>query len=422
ARDKSDELEGTSGALINILSQLFTDVREESENYREAQMYLERLAHEMDPGNVDSEYGRMMSELNEIMSSVFPNTQIRVETALSDADRVIKPQFSVTMSSNVETPVRLQGTGMIRSAVFALLRYRSLRDSRIRAEGNERDRPLQPLLIGFEEPETYLHPNAANLMRDTIYELASGGSSQIVCTTHSPYMIDLTRKPSQTLNGFAAGSVAPGDADLEGRTDTTRVCPFTTTRAFRSLCDEDKSYVKMLLKIDDHMARVFFAKNVLVVEGDTEDIVLKETIARMPPTVRSDVLASWQIAKACGKATIISLVRYLSSMSIYPVVIHDEDGDTEGAAAFNAPILQAVGDESRRVMLHNCIEDVLGYRVPSRDKPLAAYRHISDTWGSAWGEMPVAWRTVVEKVFASSFALIYATATPVDEAAATIDQ
>ncbi|MGI1655578.1 AAA family ATPase [Streptococcus uberis] len=51
----------------------------------------------------------------------------------------------------------------------------------------------------FEEPEIYLHPNAANQLRDTVYDLALTINNQIICTTHSPYMIDLSRKAVRYL-------------------------------------------------------------------------------------------------------------------------------------------------------------------------------------------------------------------------------
>ncbi|MCZ5656791.1 AAA family ATPase [Escherichia coli] len=34
------------------------------------------------------------------------------------------------------------------------------------------DAATRSLIIGFEEPEIYLHPSAANQMRDLIYELS----------------------------------------------------------------------------------------------------------------------------------------------------------------------------------------------------------------------------------------------------------
>ncbi|HHR4016995.1 TPA: AAA family ATPase, partial [Salmonella enterica] len=86
---------------------------------------------------------------------------------------------------------------MIRAAVFGLLRFRQ---QWLRKKGKASD-AARSLIIGFEEPEIYLHPSAANQMRDLIYEL-SDGQSQIIATTHSPYLIDLSRKPRQILNRF----------------------------------------------------------------------------------------------------------------------------------------------------------------------------------------------------------------------------
>ncbi|ULL19336.1 DUF2813 domain-containing protein [Paenibacillus sp. H1-7] len=413
AQDKANELSESSGTLISTLTELFNDVREASVNYREAQKYLELLARELDPTDNQSEFGIMMSELNDVMKEVFPNTGLKAETSLSDADKVIKPQFKISMFSNILTPVALQGTGMIRSAVFALLRYRNLRENR--RFGNPH---MRPLLIGFEEPEIYLHPNAAQQMRDTIYELASTDNNQIVCTSHSPYMIDLSKRPSQILNSLSLEQFSVLKEGNKVLTEKVKCIPFNTSDSFNSLQSDDKEYVKMLLKIDDHIARVFFSKNVLIVEGDTEDIVLRETIARLPNEIRKDIQCNWQIVKARGKATIISLVKYLRIMGINPVVIHDADAGTDRAEIFNLPILEAVGDAQKRIMLTNCIEDVLGYAAPSKEKPYKAYNYISTNWTADWMSINHSWLNVVKQVFHESFKqLEYLPDTVFDEAA-----
>lgn len=403
AQDKANELSETSGTLISTLTELFNDVREASDNYREAQRYLDLLARELDPTDDQSEFGVMMAELNDVMKEVFPNTGLKAETSLSDADKVIKPQFKISMFSNIVTPVTLQGTGMIRSAVFALLRYRNLRDNR-RGDSVH----LRPLLIGFEEPEIYLHPNAAQQMRDTIYELASVENNQIVCTSHSPYMIDLSKRPSQILNCLSLEAYSIIVSSEAVQTEKVKCNPFNTSDSFNSLQSDDKEYVKMLLKIDDHIARVFFAKNVLIVEGDTEDIVLRETIARLPVEIRKDIQCNWQIVKARGKAIIISLVKYLRIMGINPVVIHDADIGTERAEIFNTPILEAIGDERKRFMLTNCIEDMLGYKVSSNEKPYKAYNYININWTNDWLSINHSWLNVIKQVFHESFSLIQA--------------
>ncbi|GAC40814.1 TOPRIM nucleotidyl transferase/hydrolase domain-containing protein [Paenibacillus popilliae] len=163
----------------------------------------------------------------------------------------------------------------------------------------------------------------------------------------------------------------------------------------------------MLLKLDDHIARVFFSKHVLVVEADTEDIVLRETFSRMPEIVRKDVECNWKIVKARGKATIIALVKYLRAMGINPVVIHDKDEGNKGAEVFNNPILEAVGDENRRMMLLNCVEDVLGYKPPSSEKPYNAFTYISANWTEEWESISPHWKLIVTNVFKQSFSLYY---------------
>ena len=71
---------------------------------------------------------------------------MKATTVLSDPDKTIKPTFNITMLSNIETSVEHQGTGVIRSAVFALLKYKAERDLRkIESDRN--------LVICFEEPE-----------------------------------------------------------------------------------------------------------------------------------------------------------------------------------------------------------------------------------------------------------------------------
>lgn len=394
AQDKTDEMTGKSGALITTLNELFSEVRDNSSNFKEAQKYLELLALEMDPSNTESEFGKMMEELNGILGDVFPKTGIHTMAKLSDADKVISPQFTVNMSSNIKTPVEMQGTGTIRAAVFALLRYRAIRENKKITE-NQNNRHL---IVGFEEPELYLHPNAAQQMRETIYLLASMNNNQIICTTHSPYMIDLGQKPNQILN-----LLTTQEEELEIKNETMKIeiiqaNPFNTSEAFCKLQNNEQTYIKMLLKIDDYVAKVFFAKNVLIVEGDTEEIVIKETINRLSEPERIKVLQEWQVIKARGKASIISLVKYLKAMGIKPYVIHDLDIGTKKAEEFNEPISKAVNDSTLLYPLDNCMEDVLGYTVPTYDKPYKAYKFITDNWND-FDDIPKSWADIFKEIF-----------------------
>ncbi|EAG9220666.1 hypothetical protein AJL11_06870 [Listeria monocytogenes] len=393
AHDGADNLGETKGAFQDILAELFSDVRNESANYKQAQILLNNLAKELDPDNSETEFGKMMLDLNSTLSSVFSGIGLNAQATLSDANKAIKPTFSVTMTSNIQTPVEMQGTGVVRSTVFALLRYKALRD--IEKKSNER-----PLIICFEEPEIYLHPNAANQMRDTIYELANTTNNQIVCSTHSPYMIDLGRRTGQLLNYLY---IDQSEIKLtNGKSVKCNIVhnkPFNIQEAFKTLLEEEKDYVKLTLKMDDYLARIFFARNVLIVEGDTEEIVLRETISLMPEKMKKNVLSNWQIVRARGKAVIISLVKYLKAMGIEPYVMHDLDSETPGAAKMNEPIRNALNDDTKLITLNNCIEDILGYAAPTSNKPHKAYKFIQEKWDGDYKSISEKWKKIVEKLF-----------------------
>lgn len=386
AQDSEGEISGTSGTLQRTLNELFNEVREKSENYRLAQEYLNKLAQELDPSDDSTEISKMIGEINSIISDVFPHTGISALANLSDADKVIRPVFDIQMNSNVSTSSRLQGTGLIRSTVFALLRYKALRD-------NKKDITQErQLIIGFEEPEIYLHPNAISKMRDTIYSLAESGNNQIVCTTHSPYMIDLSKKPKQTLNRLSLIKLEESTA-LTVKSDA-----FNITKEFLKLQEDDKNYIKMLLRVEDSIAKCFFVKKVLIIEGDTEQVVLSETISKLPINLRNEILSDWYILRARGKAAIIPLIKYLRAMHIDIYVMHDKDADTQGAVIFNEPIRQALDYDDHLFVLENCVEDVLGYTAPTSDKPYKAYCYINDNW-KEWRDISEQWKIIIQNIF-----------------------
>ncbi|PKG55924.1 ATP-dependent endonuclease [Shewanella sp. GutDb-MelDb] len=370
------ELSKTSGTLQKTLKELFKEVRDRSPNYAEAQTCLNSLAAELDPADVNSDFGKMLGQLNNVMSSVFPESSVHVTANLSNPDEVLVPQFDIEMESNVKTPIQNQGTGMIRAAVFSLLRFRKIWEEE-RAIQNDRG-----LIICFEEPEIFLHPSAANQMRNTIYELVSP-NSQIIASTHSPYMIDLSKKPRQNLTRFVKDRVG-------SKTNT-----FSVSKAFKQLQDNDKTYVKMVLKIDDYVARAFFGNRTILVEGDSEDIVIRETIKRLPIEVRNHVMSNCEVIKGRGKPVLKSLILYLKAVGISPIVMHDSDTGVAGAVVHNAPIRAALGNDDNLYVLERFLEDVLDYPAPSSEKPYKAYCHTLG-WGENYADIPEAWRIIFE--------------------------
>lgn len=370
-----EELTAKGKSMQTLLSELFAGVREQSDYYKQAQEALNNLAKELDPADTKQEFGRMMEELNIVIKEVFPGSFIEITPSLSGPES-LNPTFQIDMKSNVKTPIAYQGTGMIRSVVFSLLRFYKKRSCQ----------ETRDLFICFEEPELFLHPNAATTMRETIYSLG-GGKTQIACSTHSPYMIDLSQQTNQSLNRYTIAERG-----------YSSVFSFRHSETLSKMMDDDKTRIKLLQKIDDYVARVFFAQKVILIEGNTEEIVFKNTIAAMPDEVKKRIRDEYQIIKANGKATMISFIRYLKAMNIDLFVVHDQDSKTEGAERMNPKILESLeGDENLRYMMKDCIEDELEYSVPSQDKPFKAYQKTKE-W-QTWNDIPEKWRDIMKIIF-----------------------
>jgi putative ATP-dependent endonuclease of the OLD family len=196
-------------------------------------------------------------------------------------------------------------------------------------------------------------------------------------------MIDLSKKPKQNLTRFIKDKIG-------SKTNT-----FSVSKAFNQLQDNDKQYVKMVLKIDDYVARAFFGNRIILVEGDTEDIVIRETIKRLPVAVRNYVMSNCEVIKGRGKPVLKSLILYLKAVGISPIVMHDSDSGTAGAVVHNEPIRVALNNDDNLFVLDRYLEDILDYPAPSSDKPYKAYCHTLE-WGDNYTDIPEAWRHIFE--------------------------
>ena len=136
----------------------------------------------------------------------------------------------------------------------------------------------------------------------------------------------------------------------------------------------------------------------IIVEGDTEDIVIREALRLLPLDVRNKISSDFEVIKARGKASIIGLVKYLKALNVECFVIHDKDSGCANAVKFNTPIATAVGNPVNIVMLEECIEDVLGYPAPSSEKPFKAFKHTIG-WNEDWNNVPNELKNVLKAAF-----------------------
>lgn len=296
------------------------------------------------------------------------------------------------LDGDVDTPVQLQGHGLQRSLIFALLETtaadlekskaeteREIRSAESSSADEEDDNEIhqRSLLLLFEEPELYIHPHLLRKLKDSLHELAKGGLWQVACTTHSPVFINITEDPTSLV--------------ILRKVGDNRAVERTQLEASPFGDDEEgkfnKESLRAALDFNPTLNEVFFAQKSILVEGDTELAILKHCKGLLQE-VGVDLSASHDrtVVSCSGKWTIPAIAILLKHFGIPFRVIHDLDGkgiDQGNLDSLphihpfraNAKIAQIVPAEDILVN-DDCVEDLIGIGQ-SKPKPLHAIKKVS---------------------------------------------
>ncbi len=253
------------------------------------------------------------------------------------------------------------GHGVVRQALFNFLAF-------LKKNSNSNKKEY---IILFEEPELYLHPKVAFNLRKTLYELAEDSPYQILCATHSPLMIDIS-KPHASLVRITK--------NFEEDTHTYQVGHdiFQTD-------EEKKQRVQMINRFNPHICEAFYADKVLLVEGDTETIVYRHLLSKFFPDEEIFVLNTG------SKNNIPFFQEILTNFRIEHYVIHDTDerfnkkGKKNSAWTLNQKISDGIDEANRlqeslarRYVHHKNFEDDHEYDFSGKDKPIKAFNYIEN--------------------------------------------
>jgi putative ATP-dependent endonuclease of OLD family len=250
----------------------------EFKELKEAQEKVQSLQEKMyNPASI----GKYKEEVNKHFQQLFSDTMIEIE----DSDKVkwtedkFGKKFSVEFqkknpdgSHDQTTPSSYNsiGHGAVRSAIFSLLLMRDV------AEELSRHPNRKDYLILFEEPELFLYPKILRSLRELIYDVSElDFPYQILCASHSPQMIDLSKRNS-TLIRMVRGSTGTKlyqikDEDLK------------EAKGAKSI-DDLKQAMYEVLRFNPHICESFYADEVLLVEGPTEEILIRGILQKLNPS------------------------------------------------------------------------------------------------------------------------------------------
>lgn len=302
------------------------------------------------------------NKVNELFKSVFPDLTINIYSkpeAGIDISKTLKSThgFSIDDSTN-NIDLRGNGHGIIRQALFSFL------------STNEVDTTSEQYIILYEEPELYLHPETIKTLKNELYKLSSKEGYQVLCATHSPNMIDLSKEHS---------SLVRLTKDLNTKNTKTYQVEFNIYQ------NDERNDLLMNNRFNPYLCEVFYSDEVLIVEGDTEAIIYRELIEKHYPGKKYIY-----ILNAGSKSNIIFYQKILTHFGIKHIIIHDCDSKTCIKAGveqtnpmwtYNNNIWEQIVESNsiqrniaKRYVQFKNFEDAHGYVYnTSKGKPYSAY-------------------------------------------------
>jgi predicted ATP-dependent endonuclease of OLD family len=315
-KDLSDEMKTKDSASFGKLLNILLDVIED--DMKEAKEVFEKLREKLNKtydndGNLISddrlEKVRQIEEtIQKNLNATFKNVSIELEIPQPEIKTILS-SANITADDGVKGPIDNKGDGFKRAITFSILRsYVELSHTK-EWQKEETSKQKDKFLFLFEEPELYLHPKAQNILFEALVLIAK--KHQMIVTTHSPLFFSADdTKTFIKIKKYDDGIKPFANALHIDLTDVSRKDKFQLI-----------SY--------ETSNQAFFADKIVLVEGDSELIVLPH-IAKIIDPKYDFKNNSVSLVKINGKG---SFKRYKDFFEKFDVEIHlitDLDIVTEG--------------------------------------------------------------------------------------------
>jgi putative ATP-dependent endonuclease of OLD family len=324
---------------------------------------IEKLAKEVET-EISADIASLNAKIEIEVQKLFEDIKVGFETGVGKfkpEDAIKDGSRFILDSKGSLAPLEHQGSGVQRaflwSAINAMCSEGRYKKGTTKVE-NEKSK-----ILLLDEPEINLHPSVIKAARKAIYSLSEVEGWQVMCTTHSPIFIDLTKDHTTLIK------VSDSPAG---------VYYFQTDKS--SFSEVEKDNLKMLNKCCPTVNEFFFYENSILVEGDTEYLAYQYLIEQ------EELGGSYCVINCRGKGNIPTFIKIFNQFQAFAIALHDldtrtkSDGSANGMWTINLRIRQAADGAGNRVktVVHN--PDFEGYYLdesPTKDKPYNIFSHMT---------------------------------------------
>lgn len=159
-------------------------------------------------------------------------------------------------------------------------------------------------VFAIEEPEVFLHPQKARYF-ETVLQKIAAADNQVLVTTHSPIFVQLHQ---------------PEAIALVRRTNDSGTSVSQSKKV--DLIESDRQALRLLTEFDAQRNELFFAKKVLLVEGNTEKVAIPLAMKAFGHDVNKLGIS---IIECGGKTKMPLFLKVVKSFGIPYVALADED-------------------------------------------------------------------------------------------------
>lgn len=264
-KNVADDLKNTkSSALGELIGWLSNSVSKEiKEEFKvESEKLVGALLKKIDDdGTGNSKIGAINKALNENIGFDIGCT-LELKFGSPEIEDIVFPQPKVFAQDGYYSEITEKGHGVQRLALFSLLRtYNTFDFGKSTTERN--------MIIGIEEPEIYLHPPLKRSTYSLLRKISEGNDQVLYCTHDSLF---LSVEYSDEIRLFRKS---------DGKAPTTSVYEFSVQKiidfykkTYGVTVDEMSIRHRFFHIIDESKNEGFFAKKIILIEGDTEKYAL----------------------------------------------------------------------------------------------------------------------------------------------------
>mgnify|MGYP006284601905 CR=1 FL=1 len=316
-KDAQDESKNTQQTILGkLISDLTNRIISKNPKFEEVEKQIDGLKKYLNKQDGDDserlqEIKDLEVDLSEIISESMPGSKVEIEIITPELLDLFK-DTRITIDDSLPTSIDSKGHGLQRALIFAYIRAYAKTINRYQDEDST---VFKNFILGIEEPELFLHPNGQRKMQNVLTKISE--TDQVVLCTHSNFFVNMFNYPNIIIvkrENYGPTSTLQFTGDIFETDDPSAKRRLRKVFRYLSLFDLSRS-------------ELFFARRVVLVEGDTEKFIIPYWASKL---IAQDNNYDFSANNTCviecgGKTNLHIFMRVLNQFRIPYIVIHDID-------------------------------------------------------------------------------------------------